>query len=300
MKKLISCLAVVLTSSSLWAGATFSRAHNWVDQEVLTAADLNAEFNNILNNLDPAGMDDYSLTLSQMQTTVDPYPAAVESLATDLKGEIERLRYQILQLKKSIQTIDSTYWYQDTPGQGTFTIKTSSVGVNNTSPAAALDVIGNTKITGNLDVTGALTLVPPSSVVTACKSAIQTITVAGGVQQITFPVELTDRNSDFSGSDFTVPTTGYYAVFGEVIWVATAAVSTSFSVHLYNGPTQICKNVSSRTATEALFGDTETLVYFGSFTAGTTLSLRGEAIGNDVYLPYYGANVNRFCIMRIQ
>lgn len=149
MKKYLEILLALSFSSSLWAGATFSRAHNWVDLEVLTASDLNNEFNNILNNLDPAGVDDYSLTLSQMQTTVDPYPAAVESLATDLKGEIERLRYQVLQLKKSIQTNDSTYWYQDTPGQGTFTIGTSSVGVNNTSPSYSLDVVGTQRVTGN-------------------------------------------------------------------------------------------------------------------------------------------------------
>ena len=149
MKKYLGILLALSFSSSLWAGATFSRAHNWVDLEVLTASDLNNEFNNILNNLDPAGVDDYSLTLSQMQTTVDPYPAAVESLATDLKGEIERLRYQVLQLKKSIQTNDSTYWYQDTPGQGTFTIGTSSVGVNNTSPSYSLDVVGTQRVTGN-------------------------------------------------------------------------------------------------------------------------------------------------------
>lgn len=188
MKKLISCLAVVLTSSSLWAGATFSRAHNWVDQEVLTAADLNAEFNNILNNLDPAGMDDYSLTLSQMQTTVDPYPAAVESLATDLKGEIERLRYQILQLKKSIQTIDSTYWYQDTPGQGTFTIKTSSVGVNNTSPSYSLDVNGTQRVTDNAifssSVSIANTLVVSTITSTLPAVYITTNTVVAGTATI--------------------------------------------------------------------------------------------------------------------
>ena len=70
MKKYLGILLALSFSSSLWAGATFSRAKDWVDQEVLTAADLNAEFNNILNNLDPAGIDDYSLSLSQMQSVL--------------------------------------------------------------------------------------------------------------------------------------------------------------------------------------------------------------------------------------
>lgn len=183
MKKYLEILLALSFSSSLWAGATFSRAHNWVDLEVLTASDLNNEFNNILNNLDPAGVDDYSLTLSQMQTTVDPYPAAVESLATDLKGEIERLRYQILQLKKAIQTTDSTYWYQDAPGQGTFTIGTSSVGVNNTSPSYSLDVVGTIRTSSATIsptvVVSSITSTLPSVYITTNATVTGNLTVNG-------------------------------------------------------------------------------------------------------------------------
>lgn len=175
MRKLIGFLLATLVSCQLWAGATFSRAHNWSDLEVLTAADLNAEFNNILNNLDPAGIDDYSLTLSQMQTTVDPYPASAESLATDLKGEIERLRYQILQLKKAIQADNNTYWYQDAPTPGTFTVKTSSVGVNNTSPSYSLDVTGTSRISGNAIFQSSVT--SPNIVVSSITSTLPAIDI---------------------------------------------------------------------------------------------------------------------------
>lgn len=88
-------------------GATFGRTKVWIVGETLTAADLNAEFDNILNNLDPSGVDDASTNLSAMQTTVDPYPLSTPSLATDLAGEIQRLRYLIKQITGEAQ------WYMD-------------------------------------------------------------------------------------------------------------------------------------------------------------------------------------------
>jgi hypothetical protein len=87
-------------------GATFSRIKTWI-AEVLTASDLNAEFDNILNNLTPAGVDDASATTTAMRTTADPYPGGVASLPTSLEGELQRLRYVIQQITKE------TYWYID-------------------------------------------------------------------------------------------------------------------------------------------------------------------------------------------
>lgn len=87
-------------------GATFSRVKTW-GAEVLTYADLNAEFDNILTNLTPAGVDDESTNAAAMQTTADPYPAASPSLATSLQGEIQRLRYIVQQIT------GMSYWYVD-------------------------------------------------------------------------------------------------------------------------------------------------------------------------------------------
>lgn len=81
-------------------GATFSRVKNWTS-EVLTYADLNAEIDNILNNLGPAGVDDYSTNATQMRITTDPGEAGTESLATALSGELERLRFAIKEIKGS-------------------------------------------------------------------------------------------------------------------------------------------------------------------------------------------------------
>ena len=55
-------------------GANFSRVKIWNSQDTLTASDLNAEFDNILNNFNPDGMDDASADVTSMQATADPYP----------------------------------------------------------------------------------------------------------------------------------------------------------------------------------------------------------------------------------
>ncbi len=88
-------------------GATFSRVKNWT-AEVLSSTDLNAEIDNILNNLGPAGVDDYSTNAAQMKLQTDPGAQGTESLATALSGEIERLRYVIQRIIGS----DVTYWYE--------------------------------------------------------------------------------------------------------------------------------------------------------------------------------------------
>lgn len=100
-------LAGLLFSGNLNAAGTYSRIKTWNSGETLTASDLNAEFNNILTNSTPAGIDDYSASATEMRTTTDPYPASAESLATSLQGELERIRYVIAQLS------GKTYWYQD-------------------------------------------------------------------------------------------------------------------------------------------------------------------------------------------
>lgn len=87
-------------------GALFSRIKVWVSGEDVVYSDLNAEFDNILNNLFPAGMDDYSVTVTQMRSTVDPGEVGSESQATSLAGEIERIRYVIKEMKG-----DVAQWY---------------------------------------------------------------------------------------------------------------------------------------------------------------------------------------------
>jgi hypothetical protein len=77
--------------------SVFSRIKTWTS-EVLTASDLNAEFDNIITHMAPDGIEDASENATAMQETADPGGVGTESLATDLLGEIKRLRYVIKRL----------------------------------------------------------------------------------------------------------------------------------------------------------------------------------------------------------
>lgn len=87
-------------------GATFPRLKSWTALENLTNLDLNAEINNILNNLTPAGVDDSSASVGAMKQMTSPGILGAESLATSLQGEIERIRYMLDVI------IGKTYWYE--------------------------------------------------------------------------------------------------------------------------------------------------------------------------------------------
>jgi hypothetical protein len=79
--------------------ALFNRIKSWATGEVLTATDLNAEFNNLLAGFTPGKIDGLSTPTSAMQTTVSPGSTGSESPAGDLGGEITRLRYVLQHIK---------------------------------------------------------------------------------------------------------------------------------------------------------------------------------------------------------
>ena len=91
-------------------GATFPRLKTWTE-EILSDVNLNAEIDNILDNLTPSGMDDYSSNATQMKIQTNPGDLNSESLATSLAGELERLRFVIQRLLGP----DTTYWYEAPP-----------------------------------------------------------------------------------------------------------------------------------------------------------------------------------------
>jgi len=90
--------------------ATFSRDQEWAAGGELTDTSLEAALDQIINNMDPTGIGDMSADATAFQTTVDPYPGAAVSLPTDLKGEIDRLRYLVAQITGEAQ------WYIDPDG----------------------------------------------------------------------------------------------------------------------------------------------------------------------------------------
>lgn len=105
--------------------ATFNRLKNWI-AETLTNEDLNAEIDNILNNLGPSGVGDYSTNAAQMQIQTSPGTLGSESLATSLAGEIERLRFVIQRMIGA----DVSYWYE-APGTTLSELNTLTASVAN-------------------------------------------------------------------------------------------------------------------------------------------------------------------------
>jgi microcystin-dependent protein len=75
--------------------------------QLIASALWNNEWNNVNTNFIPAGMDSYSDTDAQMQIQTDPYPGNVTSHASNMGGEIERIRFQIALI------LGTTYWYND-------------------------------------------------------------------------------------------------------------------------------------------------------------------------------------------
>ena len=81
---------------------------------VLTESVFNGDHINHVINKVFTSMDDYSTNVSQMQTKTDPYPGSVESLATSLAGELERVRYVLHQLISGHSTLQ---WYSPAHAQ---------------------------------------------------------------------------------------------------------------------------------------------------------------------------------------
>lgn len=87
------------------SGATFPRNHVWISSEDLDYQGLNSEFDNILNNLNPAGVNGYEDDVTQMQKQTSPGAVGTEVLATSLGGELERIRFALA------RALGTTYWY---------------------------------------------------------------------------------------------------------------------------------------------------------------------------------------------
>jgi hypothetical protein len=270
-------------SSIVWAGATFSRVKTWSSGETLTAADLNAEFDNVLNNLTPSGVDDYSASTTEMRAVADPYPASVESLATSLQGEVERLRYQILEIKKAIQASNVSYWYQDLPTAGVFTIAGSSVGVNDTTPSYALDVTGAANVTGNLIVGG--TISSTSSFVVAYSTYSQELPVSGAATNIDFGEETIDSLSEFNGSTFTATNAGNYLI-SATVQINFQMLANGFSVYIYkNG--SVWKETMYRESTNTDGQSFKIPLHISDvlvLSAGDTMTVRVSWISNAGFL----------------
>jgi hypothetical protein len=90
-----------------WAAGNCAVFRTWNTGDSVTAGDLNSSFTTAaVTNSTPECVSGYSDTVSEMQATTDPYPASVESQATSMAGELERLRYVIK------ASFGLTHWYR--------------------------------------------------------------------------------------------------------------------------------------------------------------------------------------------
>jgi hypothetical protein len=122
----------------------YSRVKTWVSNEVLTASDLNAEFDNIINNSDISSLEGYSANVTEMQTVADPGGVGTESLASNAAEEITRLRYMIKWITGAAQ------WYVSTGrslGTGLLSVKTADIdALQVTAAKLAADAVETAKI----------------------------------------------------------------------------------------------------------------------------------------------------------
>ena len=54
------------------SGSIFSRLKTWLSTEDVDGSDLNAEFDNILNNLDAEGVGSYGDNVTEFRVQTDP------------------------------------------------------------------------------------------------------------------------------------------------------------------------------------------------------------------------------------
>ena len=97
---------------------------------ILTAAIYNADHENHITNHITTMIDDYSANVATMQTTTDPGEVGTESLATNLAGEIARLRKLIVEITGKAQ------WYE-TPATNIAALNTAVAG-SGTTPLSLL------------------------------------------------------------------------------------------------------------------------------------------------------------------
>lgn len=86
-------------------GGNYTRIHTRNTGNTISGPDDDSEFDNIIANSTPAGLDDASVNDAAMQSTADPFPGSAISKPTSLTGELERLRFLIKQQEVTSQ------WY---------------------------------------------------------------------------------------------------------------------------------------------------------------------------------------------
>lgn len=190
--KIFACLTLsVFMALNAYAGYPYAMTYTPSAGNTILADHINTSNNEHINNNIPESIDDYSTNATEMQATTDPYPASSENLATTLAGELQGLRYDLLQWKLKYQAGISK-WYDDIPPGGDLWTKGADVASASALPllddGIKNDVTGTDTITSMdgvgvgviklLQFNGALTLTHHSTDL-ILPNGVNIVTIAG-------------------------------------------------------------------------------------------------------------------------
>lgn len=226
--------------------ALFSRLHVWVSNEILTAAALNAEFNNILNNMLASSIIGTSQTLSAMQTTASPGGVGTEQLAGNVAVEIQQLRYMLNSLNGGAQ------WYSAPTRNLTNLALTTSDLTGVTLPRTQLSTL-TPVVSATANFTGTQTGSPQNFVITNLSVTITTTgrpvqlklisALSGGEPSTAFVQGAISLSMTVGATDGTVPpvSDGKCDLFATLYFIRTLSGTPtiisydSFGAHYLNG-----------------------------------------------------------------
>lgn len=208
-------------------------------------------------------MQSFSASLSQMNTTEDPFPSGEESLPVSLAGELSRLRFEIAAIKTTLNGDVPTNWYDPVttpalPAVGARIIRTSAQSI-------------------------------PDNVSTAISfTTTPEVDFNSGVWSSANPTR------------FTAPVAGKYYVAMCVKWTGNIIGRRQITVQLTPGGTDFQQgNTSSGLATDQYqclasilnLGATDYVEFFAFQNSGVSLNLLTEdelsIVGSMIY---FGAN----------
>lgn len=267
--------------------ALFSRVTVWVSNQVLTAAALNGEFNNILNNAMASSWIGFSANVPQMQQQANPGGVGTESLAGSISDEIQRLRYMLA----FVLGQPSGLWYDHTGrnlGAGNLAVQTADIANNAITTAKILDEA----VTAAKIAPGVITPFPlyffngyyASSNAnywqTSATGSYTNLSIVG-----TIPALSTITNVGFGfpsiptgnlpGITFTAPTTGIIEF--EVGFMTATASAQQFNLRLYD--TVSSSLIGYAIAVQANF-DWVTVTGFLNVTGSTVYNVLVQAYVN--------------------
>lgn len=115
----------------------FSRVKTWILNEDVKSADLNGEFDNIINSADAEHLGGASSNVANMRLTKDPGSSGSENLPSSIADEIQELRFAINRI------LGGTYWY-DTPS-----VSLSAIGSSFNSGSTPINRISSGRVDAN-------------------------------------------------------------------------------------------------------------------------------------------------------